>query len=183
MIQPGGFYHGAVPRRFMSLEDIAEAAGTTTTRQCVRGVATVDGRDGSTADRLAQFSGQLPCDPAAAAAVLQTHGRGTPIDESASVANLAPVTAAKTLHRLGVEGVCPLSPTAREIVRDWIDGELPRSDALALTGASETAFALATYIETHEPIEGAQEVIEYTAGLRGDAMVAKRDELDGAIGE
>lgn len=165
----------------MSLEDIAESAGTTTTRQCVRGVATVDGRDGSTADRLAQFSEELPCDPAAAAAVLRSHGRGTPIDESANVANLAPVTAAKTLHRLGVEGVCPLSPTARAILRDWLDGELPRSDALTLTGASETAFALATYVETHDPIEGATEVVGTTAALRGDAMVAKRDELEGAI--
>lgn len=167
----------------MSLEDIAEAAGTTTTRQSVRGVATVDGRDGSTADRLAQYAEELPCDPASAAAVLQTHGRGTPIEESARVANLAPVTAAKTLHRLGVEGVCPLAPIAREIVRDWIDGKLPRSDALALTGASETAFALATYIETHDPIEGATEVIQSTAGLHGDAMVAKRDELNGVIDE
>jgi hypothetical protein len=165
----------------MGLDDIAESAGTTTTRQCVRGVAMADGRDGSTADRLAQFSGELPCDPAAAAAVLRSHGRGTPIDESAKVANLAPVTAAKTLHRLGVEGVSPLSPAARGILRDWLTGKLARSEALTLTGVSEAEFALAAYVETHDPIEGAKKVTGTTPGLSGDAMVAKRDELDGAI--
>lgn len=165
----------------MGLEEIAAAAGTTTTRQHERGVTAVDGTSGSLADRLAPFAADLPCEPAAAAAVLRSHGSGTPIDECAHVANLAPVTAAKVLHRLGVTGVNPLTPTARRIVRDWIHGEVSRTDALTLTGASDAEFALAAYIETHDPIPGARESTGEPSGLQGDAMVAKREILGGAL--
>jgi hypothetical protein len=161
----------------MSLEEIAAAAGTTTTRQRNRGVAVVDGTSGSLADRLRPVAGELPCAPAAAAAVLRSYGTGTPIEECAQVANLAPVTASKVLHRLGVPGVSPLAPTARRIVRDWIRGEVSRADALALTDASSAEFALAAYIESHEPLPGAREITGEVTGLRGDAMVAKRDHL------
>lgn len=165
----------------MSLEEIAAAAGTTTTRQRERGVAAVDGTSGSLADRLAPFAGALPCEPAAAAAVLRSHGRGTPLDESARVANLAPVTAAKVLHRMGVTGVNPLTPTARRIVRDWVRGNVTRTDALTLTGASDAEFALAAYIETHDPVPGVREITGEVRGLHGDAMVAKREVLGGAL--
>lgn len=165
----------------MGLEEIAATAGTTTTPQRERGVAAVDGTSGSLADRLAPFATDLPCEPAAAAAVLRSHGSGTPIHKSARMANLAPVTAAKVLHRLGVTGVNPLTPTARRIVRDWLRGDLGRMDALTLSGASEAEFALAAYIETHDPIPGVREITGDLSGLRGDAMVAKREVLGGAL--
>lgn len=161
----------------MGLEEIAAAAGTTTHRQCDRGVPTVDQRGAALADRLAPFEAQLPCSAAAAATLLETQTAGTPIGDSASRADLTPVTAAKTLHRLGVEGVCPLAPTARSVVRDWIDGDLTRADAITLADASEEEFALAAYIETHDPIPGARQVTEAVQTPTGDAMVEKRDHL------
>jgi hypothetical protein len=51
---------------------------------------------------------------------------------------------------------------ARRIVRDWLDGQLPRSEAFELTGATDAEFALGTYIETHEP---ASELVTAVAPL------------------
>lgn len=167
----------------MALEDIAASVGTTTTRQYDNGVATVDETSRSLSDRLGAYRDELPCEPDAAATVLRTHRRGTPIAESAHLANIAPVTAAKALHRLGVEGVCPLAPTAREIVRDWLHGELTRADAVALTGGSDAEFSLASYVETHDPIEEAQTLVAECREGPGDAMVEKRDHLRDAVGD
>lgn len=167
----------------MALEDIAATVGTTTTRQHECGVAAVDETDRSLAERLGAFEDDLPCEPHAAATVLWTHRRGTPIAESARMANVAPVTAAKALHRLGVEGVCPLAPTARKIVRDWLHGELTRADAVALTGGNDAEFALASYVETHEPLDGVKTLTSECGGVSGDAMVAKRDQLEDAVGD
>lgn len=165
----------------MSLEEIAAEAGTTTTRQRECGVATVDDTAAPLADRLAAVEDELPCSAAAAATVRRTHARGTPVAESARAAGVAPVTAAKTLHRLGVEGVCPLAPTARRVVRDWLAGTLTRSEALELTGATDTEFALAAYVETHDPLPAARDLAAGVDTQAGDAMVAKRDRLAGAV--
>jgi len=161
----------------MGLEEIAARAGTTTQRQRRRGVPAVDDTGKTLADRLDPLADDFPCSANAAATVLRSHAKGTPIDASARAADITPITAAKTLHRLGVEGVCPLAPTAREIVRDWIDGDLSRSDAQTLADASDPEFALAAYIETHDPLSGAPEVLEAVRTPRGDAMVEKRDRL------
>lgn len=69
------------------------------------------------------------------------------------------MTAAKTLHLVG-ESVSPLGPTGRAVVCDWIAGELSRSEALALTRASPATFALAAYVETHEPIAAARDAVQ-----------------------
>lgn len=167
----------------MALEDIAASVGTTTTQQQECGVAAVDQTGRSLAERLVGFADELPCDPGAAATILRTHRRGTPIGESARVANVAPVTAAKALHRLGVEGVCPLAPTAREIIRDWLHGDITRADAVALTGGSDAEFALASYVETHEPIDDVQTLTSESRAMSGDAMVEKRDQLKDAVGD
>jgi hypothetical protein len=167
----------------MALEDIAASVGTTTILQHECGVAAVDETGQSLTERLGAYGDELPCSPGAAATVLRTHQRGTPIAESARMATIAPITAAKTLHRLGVEGVCPLAPTAREIVRDWLHGKLTRADAVALTGGSDAEFALASYIETHDPLEGAQALTGVCRGASGDAMVEKRDHLKDAVGD
>lgn len=160
----------------MALSDIADGLEVTT-RQRERGVATVHGADAPLARRLERFSDDLPCEPAEAAAVVEAFVAGHSVGESARDAGVAPVTAAKALHLLGVDGASPLSPRGREVLRDWLDADLSRSDALALTGASEREFALAAFVETHDPLDGAREVVESALSPQGDAMVEKRDAL------
>lgn len=143
----------------MALSDIA-AGLTVTTRQRERGVATADDTDRGLAARLASHDGALPCGPDAAGTLAEAYAGGAGIDESAAAAGLAPTQAASTLHRLGFAGLSPLSPMGRELLGDWLDGHLSRAEALELSGASERAFALATYIETHDPIPGARDAVE-----------------------
>lgn len=145
----------------MTLSEIA-AGIEVTAEQERRDVAAVDETGAELLDRLRPHAEQLPCTPDAAATVVETHAAGTSIGDSAQEAGIAPVTAAKALHRCGVSGVTPLSPMARRIVRDWLDGQLPRSEAVELTGATEAEFALGTYIETHEP---APELVTAVAAL------------------
>lgn len=141
----------------MGLSDIA-AGVEVTTEQRDRGVATVDDTDASLAERLAADADALPCSADAAATVVEVYAEGKSVGTAARVADLAPITAAKTLHLLG-EAVSPLGPTGREIVRDWLVGDLPRSDARELAGATEREFALAAYVETHDAIAGAEEAV------------------------
>ena len=169
-------------RRVMGLSDIAADVETTTTEQRTRGVASVDRTDRSLADRLGAVAEELPCTPEAAATVARAYAGGASVGESASDAGVVPVTAAKALHRLGVEGVTPLSPTAREIVRDWLSADLSRTEAVALTGASETEFALGTFVETHEPIPEAREAVDETLAP-AESMASKRDRLADAVGD
>jgi hypothetical protein len=137
----------------MGLADIASGIEVTT-EQRDRGVATVDDTGATLEERLEPFAAALPCEPPAAATVLDRYAAGGSVGEAAAAADIAPVTAAKTLHLLG-ESVTPVGEIGREIVRDWIAGELSRSEAVELARVSETEFALATYVETHEPIEDA----------------------------
>lgn len=167
----------------MGLSDIAAEAGTTTTEQRDRGVAAVDDTERSLSCQLGEYAAALPCTPGEAAAVLREHVAGAPVEASAREAGVPPVTAAKTLHLLGVEGVCPLAPTARQVVADWTRGEVSRSDAVELTGASDAEFALAAFVETHDPLEGARGVVERVREHEGDAMVAKRDALADAMAD
>ncbi|GGL48223.1 DUF7858 family protein [Halocalculus aciditolerans] len=159
----------------MGLADLA-AGLEVTARQEDRGVATVDARDTPLAERLAPYAEDLPCSLDAAAALLDGYGGGTSVGGAASAAGVPPTTAAKTLHLLGVEGITPLSPLAREVVRDWLDGRLSRTDAVELAGCEEAEFALGVYVETHDPLPGARAVANGVA-LGGDAAVAKRDAL------
>jgi hypothetical protein len=137
----------------MTLSEIA-AGIEVTAEQESRGVATVDETGAGLVERLRSHAEALPCTPEAAATVVETHAAGTSVGESAREAGIAPVTAAKALHRCGVSGVTPLSPVAREVVRDWLAGELPRADAVELTGATEAEFALGAYIESHDAHPG-----------------------------
>ncbi|MFD1513299.1 hypothetical protein [Halomarina rubra] len=159
----------------MGLADIA-AGLEVTSEQRTRGVATVDATDASLAERLVPFADDLPCAPEDAATVVETYAGGESVGTSARAAGLPPMTGAKTLHLLG-ESVSPLGPTGREMVRDWLDATLPRADALALTGASETEFALAAYVETHDPLAEAREALEGALSPSGDAAVEKRELL------
>ncbi|MFB6220691.1 MAG: hypothetical protein ABEH90_04560 [Halolamina sp.] len=145
----------------MTLSEIAAGIEVTAEQEC-RDVAAVDETGTGLLDRLRPHADRLPCTPEAAATVVETHAAGTSVGESAREAGIAPVTAAKALHRCGVSGVTPLSPMARQVVRDWVAGDLLRSEAVELAGVSEAEFALGAYIETHEP---APELVTAVADL------------------
>lgn len=169
----------------MALSDIADGLEVTT-EQRDRGVASVDATVGDAAslrERLAEYADELPCDAASAAAIVEGHTAGKSVGESAHAAGVPPVTAAKTLHLLGCEGVSPLTPDAHRIVRDWLSADLSRTEAKELAGANETEFALATFVETHDPIPGASDVVTAAFARNGDAAVDKRDALAGAVGD
>lgn len=160
----------------MGLSDIA-AGIEVCEQQRERGVPTVDATGDDLRDRLDAHAEGLPCTPAAAASVLDAYAAGTSVGDCAREAGVAPITAAKLLHRCGVTGVSPLAPTARSILTDWLDGSLSRSEAVELVGADEADFALATYVETHDPVP---ELADAVAGVRepeSNATVAKRDAL------
>jgi hypothetical protein len=151
----------------MGLADIA-AGVEVTTEQRDRGVATVDRTDASLAERLAAHEDALPCRAGTAATVLEEYAGGASVGAAARAAGMAPVTAAKTLHLLG-ESVHPLGPTGREVVRDWLAGDLPRTEAVELARATETEFALAAYVETHDPLPAARDAVEDALAVRGEA--------------
>lgn len=138
----------------MSLSEIA-AGVEVTSQQRNRGVAVVD-TTVSLEERLAEVAAELPCTPTAVATVVEGYTSGKSIGKSAGDAGLAPITGAKALHLLG-EPVSPLGPAARDVVRRWLDARLSRSEALDLIGTSEQEFALAAYIETHDPLPGTRE--------------------------
>lgn len=142
----------------MGLADIAEGIEVTES-QNEQGVATVDTTDATLAERLQPFEEELPCDGTAGATVLERYAGGASIGAAARSAGVAPATAAKVLHLLG-ESVSPLGPIGREVVRDWIAGDLSRTEALELTRVGEEEFALAAYVETHEPLEDACAAVE-----------------------
>lgn len=164
----------------MALGDIAEGIEVTT-EQHDRGVATVDRTDASLTERLQDVAPALPCGAAAAATLLEAYAAGRDVSAAATVADLPPITAAKTLHLFG-ETVTPLSPVGREVVRDWVDGRLPRHEALALAGCGDGEFALAAYVETHDPIPAAREAAEGALTDR-DATADRQARLGDAVAE
>jgi hypothetical protein len=160
----------------MTLSDIA-AGIEVTARQEARGVAAVDDTGGDLPSRLAPHADTLACTPEAAAVVLRYHARGVSVGESAREAGIAAMTAAKVLHRCGVQGISPLAPTARRVVRDWLAGDISRADALELTGGDEAAFALTGYVESHEPVPELADIARGALADGGNASVEKRDAL------
>jgi hypothetical protein len=160
----------------VTLSDIADGLEVTT-EQRDRGVASVDATDEPLRERLAEFADDLPCDATSAAEIVEAHAAGTSVGDAAHDAGVAPITAAKTLHLLGCEGVSPLTPRAHEILRDWLAADLSRTEARELAGANETEFALATFVETHEPLDGAREVV---SGFRSMRDGGSRDALSEA---
>lgn len=165
----------------MALSEIA-AGLEVTARQRDRGVATVDGTEGSLRERIEPHADDLPCTASATATLLEAYESGQSVGESAREAGVPPMTAARALHRCGIRGVCPLAPTNRRIVRDWLAGELSRSEALALVDTGEPEFALATYVETHDPIPALVDAV--TAADRDrDPAVEKRDALSGTMSD
>ena len=163
----------------MGLSEIA-AGIEVTNEQRDRGVATVDETAGSLPERLAPFAASLPCDPAAAAAVLEAYAEGADVGRAAAVAEVPPTTAAKALYLLG-EPVDPLTPTARRVVADWLDGEIARSEALTLANVGDREFALGAYVATHEPIAAAESVV--ADALSVEAEIDPLDEARSGLGD
>lgn len=163
----------------MGLADIAEGLEVTDT-QDDRGVATVDDTDTTLAEQLAPFASALPCSTDEAATVLERYSECGSIGDAGRAAGVAPMTAAKTLHLLG-ESVSPATPLQRDVLDDWQRGELSRQEALELTQLNETEFALAAYVETHDPLEDACAAIEGV--LAGQSLGAPAESLGGAIGD
>lgn len=161
----------------MGLADIASGVKVTS-EQHDQSIAAVDATDAPLSDRLAPFAEDLPCTAAAAVTLVESYVGGSSVGESARVAGLAPVTGAKTLHLLG-EPIAPLSPMGRQVVREWIDAECTRAEALELSNASETEFALAVFVETHDPLPGAREALEpvFTPDSAKRPTITKRDVL------
>jgi len=165
----------------MALADIA-AGIEIVEEQREGGVAAVDRTGDGLQARLEPFAEDLPCSPAAAATLVEAYAAGNSVGDSARAAGLAPMDGAKTLHLFG-EQVSPLGPTGREVVADYLAGDLSRTDARTLTGVGEAEFALATFVGTHDPIPQAREAVEGVLTTARDATVAKRDALDGTMSD
>jgi hypothetical protein len=163
----------------MTLDDLASGL-TVTHEQRERGVATVDRTARSLADRLAPHDDALPCDGATAATIVERYAAGGSVGTAGRTAGVPPMTAAKTLHLLG-ESVSPLGPTGRDVVRDWIAGELSRAEAETLARASPAEFALAAYVETHDPLPAARAAVEGDLSPGGDAASLERQKLGDAL--
>jgi len=167
----------------MTLSEIADGL-TITLDQCDRGVAVADDTDVPLADRLREHADTLPCTPEATATLVDAYTAGRSVGDAAAAAGVTPMTAAKTLHRCGVGGVCPLAPTRRAVVREWLDGAIARSEALALTGGDEADFALTAYVETHDPLPVVADAV--AANLAGSSPLGGElgaaDPLGDAVG-
>ena len=162
----------------MGLSEIA-AGIEVTAEQEERGVATVDDTDATLAERLAAVANDLPCSPEEAAAAVEQYAAGGSVGAAAEAAGVPAVTAAKTLHLLG-EAVSPVGQVGRDVVRDWVAGELPRSEAEELARVTSAEFALAAYVETHEPLAGARAAVESVLMREGhDGLTGP----DGAVGD
>lgn len=164
----------------MTLSEIAQGLEVTASQRD-RGVAVADDTDTPLVDRLRPHEDELPCTAAATATLVDAYTAGRSVADAADEAGVTPMTAAKTLHRCGVSGVCPLAPTRRDVVRDWLDGRMARSEAVALTGGDEADFALATYVETHDPIPEAANVVE--AGMAGSSPLGSDLGSDAPLGD
>lgn len=162
----------------MGLSDIA-AGIEVTTEQRDRGVATTDDTATSLDERLAPFADELPCQPTAAARLLDAYADGASIGRAAAAAGVPPTDASKALYRLG-EPIDPLSPTAERVIDDWLAGELSRTEARTLANVGDAEFALGVYVATHEPIEGAEHAVAdaLAIGHRTDPLADTRDDVE-----
>ena len=168
----------------MTLSEIADGLEVTADQRD-RGVAVADDTETPLVDRLAAHAADLPCTPEATATLVDAYTAGRSVGDAAREAGVTPMTGAKALHRCGVEGVCPLAPGRRDVVRDWVDGRLARSEAVALAGGDEADFALATYVETHDPLSAVAEAVDaHVAGSAplGAGSAGGDDALGGALG-
>jgi hypothetical protein len=154
----------------MSLDDIAAGVAVTTSQR-ERGVAVTDRTETPLIERLEPVADDLPCTPAAAVTLVEAYADGASIGDAARAANVASVTAAKTLHLFG-EDTSPLGPTGRAVVRDWLDASISRADAKTLTQTDDDAFALAVYVESHDRLPVAETALDGRLSVEPDDPLA-----------
>lgn len=162
----------------MGLGEIADGIEVTETQE-TRGVATVDDTGATLDEQLAPFEEELPCSAEEAATVLERYTSGGSVGAAGRVAGVTPMVAAKTLHLLG-ESVTPATPLQREILGDWLAGDLSRVEARELMQLNETEFALAVYAATHDPLEEACAAVE---GVLAARYLRTSDPLADALGD
>ena len=160
----------------MTLSDIA-AGIETVTEQERRSVTAVDATERSLTERFAAVDTELPCSPESAATVVEQYVRGEGTEAAATAAGVAPITAAKVLHRTGAADISPLSPAGRTAVREWLAGKRSRADVLAVTDCSQAAFVLGAYVEKHDREPELTAAVEAVLTPSDDASVRKRDRL------
>lgn len=161
----------------MSLADIAEGVRSVET-QHTRDVAIVDAVNESLADRLEGFASDLPCSPTQADRLARQFGAGESIESCAETVGVTRTNAARTLHLLGFAGVITVDPVDREIIKQWINGEIDRITANRRTDLDKSRFALAVYVETHEPLTETRAAIEPTVSLSENIQTDRRRALD-----
>ena len=154
----------------MTLSEIADGLEVTASQR-ESGVTVADDTETPLVDRLKPHAEDLPCTPAATATLVEAYTAGRSVGDAAAEAGVTPMTGAKTLHRCGVSGICPLAPGRRDVVRDWLDGRIARSEAVTLAGGDEAEFALATYVETHDPLSPVADAVD--AHVAGSAPLAE----------
>jgi hypothetical protein len=71
----------------------------------------------------------------------------------------------------------------REVIADWLEGRLARTEAIELAGVSEREFALAAYVATHDPIPEACEAVEGELAPEDAPSVEKRERLDATMSD
>jgi hypothetical protein len=162
----------------VTLSEIAAGIETVTEqKQERRSVTTVDATERSLTERFAAADTELPCAPGSAATVVERYVRGETIEAAATAAGVAPVMAAKVLHRTGAADISPLSPAGRTVLQEWLAGERPRADALAVTDCSHGAFMLAAYVEKHGRDVELVTAVEAALTPSDSVSVRKRDRL------
>jgi hypothetical protein len=165
----------------MGLSEIA-AGIEVVERQRDRGVAAVDRTGETLTERLAPHAEALPCTAGEAATLVEAYAAGKSVGASARVAGTPPTDGAKTLHLLG-ESVSPVGSVGREVIADWLEGRLARTEAIELAGVSEREFALAAYVATHDPIPEACEAVEGELAPEDAPSVEKRERLDATMSD
>jgi hypothetical protein len=71
-----------------------------------------------------------------------------------------------------------VDPVDREIIKQWINGEIDRTTANRRTDLERSRFALAVYVETHEPLTEDQAAIEPTISLSENIQSDRRRVLN-----
>lgn len=146
--------------------------------QHTRDVAVVDAANESLADRLEDCASDLPCSPTAASHLARQFRAGESIEACAETVGVTRTNAARTLHLLGFAGVITVDPVDREIIKQWINGEIDRTTATRRTDLERSRFALAVYVETHEPLTEDQAAIEPTISLSENIQSDRRRVLN-----
>ena len=160
----------------MELSELAEGL-VVTDRQRKRDVSIVDRTDEMLTERLSKYSSVLPTEPAEAATMIELYVSGNDVETIADELGQVPMIVAKTLHITGMDGISPLAPEDREPLYRWLRGGISGAEAKRQLDVNEYEFALAAFVESHDPHESIATAVEGALAPRQNASVRKRDTL------